>query len=65
MCYASNPVTKFMEFTSLHLQCPVKVELVHVVPTRPPKQTVLNSITQHPIYIIHDSTLGDGASDVN
>lgn len=65
MRYAHNLATKFMGFTSLHLQCPVMVELVHAVPIWFPKQTVLNSITQYPTYIICDSTLGDGASDVD
>lgn len=64
MCYAHNLATKFMWFTSVYLQCPIMLELVHVVPIWTPKQTVL-SVTQYPIYTIHDRTLGGGASDVD
>jgi hypothetical protein len=44
--------------------------LVHVVPIRPPKQTVLIALQNTPFSSLHDSTLnkvclGGGASDVD
>lgn len=53
-----------MGFTSVHLQCPIMLELVHVVPIQTAKQTVLIAL-HYPTYNIHDSTLGGGAPDVD